>query len=144
GVLIDSKEAWYQLVVSAAQHFCKPDVDRKRFDAGWGQGIDADLRAFFPGCSQQEVEEYYEGNWMRFDDGIVTQPGARDALIQLRDQPVLRGIVTNTPTPLARDLLAVVGLLGLVDFTSGAGPGVQPKPAPDVILRACQALQVEP
>lgn len=144
GVLIDSYEAWFRVVNEAARHFRKPDVDRERFEAGWGQGIDADLKQFFPGCTAEQVESFYEAHLLDFGAQIRVEPDAREALRALRDGEVQRGVITNTPTFLARDLLAWVGLIGLIDVTVGAGAGVAAKPAPDVVLRACDALQVAP
>jgi phosphoglycolate phosphatase len=142
GVLIDSYEAWFRLVNAAARHFRKADISPERFRAGWGQGIDADVRDFFPGCVAAEVESFYEEHLLDFGNHIQMEPGARDLLVRLRDADVLRAVVTNTPTPAARDLLAWVGLIGLIDFTSGPGPSVRPKPAPDAVEVACAALQV--
>jgi len=144
GVLIDSNEAWFQLVNAAALHFRKPEIARERFQAGWGQGIDTDLRDFFPGCSRQEIEAFYGEHLLDFGGSIVLEPGARETLMQLRDAGKLRGVVTNTPTSLARDLLAWTGLIGQVDVTVGAGDDMPPKPSPAVILRACQILEVRP
>ena len=144
GVLIDSKEAWFELVRSTAANFKKPDVDRQRFDATWGQGIDADVRTFFPGCSQDDVGIYYRNNLLRFDRHIETMPEARETLRALRDAGVRCGVVTNTPIDLARDLLALTGLIGLVDVTSGAATGLRPKPAADLVLAGCRSLEVPP
>ena len=144
GVLIDSKEAWFELVRSTAANFKKPDVDRKRFDAAWGQGIDADVRTFFPGSSQDEIAIYYRDNMLRFDRHIETMPEARETLRALRDAGVRCGVVTNTPVDLARDLLALTGMIGLVDVTSGTAPGLRPKPAADLVLAACRSLEAPP
>jgi HAD superfamily hydrolase (TIGR01509 family) len=144
GVLIDSKEAWFELVRFTAANFKKPDVDRKRFDAGWGQGIDADMRTFFSGCSQDDIEIFYRNHLLQFDRHIEVMPEARDTLRALRDAGVRCGVVTNTPIDLARDLLALVGLIGLVDVTAGAAPGLRSKPAADLVLAACRGLEVQP
>jgi HAD superfamily hydrolase (TIGR01509 family) len=144
GVLVDSYEAWYQAVNAAARHFRKPEIDRERFKASWGQGTDADLETFFPGCRLEEVERFYEDHLLDHAQEIRVDAEAHDALAQLRDAEILRGVITNTPTFLARDVLAWVGLIGLVDVTVGAGDGVLSKPAPDMILYASQVLQVQP
>lgn len=144
GVLVDSKEAWYQLVNATARKFCKPDIQRKSFDAGWGQGIDADVRDFFPGCSHQEIESYYEQHLLDFESKIVVESDARATLVKLRDGGILRGVITNTPTFLAREILAAIGLIGFVDITVGAGGRVAPKPAPDVVTSACTSLEIDP
>ena len=144
GVLVDSKEAWYQLVNATARKFCKPDIPRKSFDAGWGQGIDADLRDFFPGCSHAEIEAFYVDHLLDFDAKIAVEQDARESMLKLRDGGILRAVITITPTFLARDILAAVGLIGLVDITVGASDRVPPKPAPDVITVACTALEIAP
>lgn len=144
GVLVDSYEAWFRVVNAAARHFRKPDVDRDRFAAGWGQGIDADVREFFPGCKESDIETFYESHLLDFASEVKVDPEAHDTLLRLRSAEVFRGVITNTPATLARDLLAWVGLIGLVDITVGPDAGLAPKPAPDVVLRACESLQVKP
>src|SRR5262245_22183947 len=144
GVLVHSYEAWFHLVRLAARHFCRPDVSAERFKQSWGQGLDADLRDFFPGCDAREVERFYEDHLLDFDAHIQVDPEAVTALRALRDANIPRGVVTNTPLYLARDLLAWAGIIGLMDVTSGAVPDVPPKPAPDLIVRACHELEVNP
>ena len=144
GVLVNSYEAWFKLVNLAARHFCKLDVSAERFQKSWGQGLDADQRDFFPGCDAQQVERFYEDHLLDFDACMQVDGEAVSTLRQLRDAGIPRGIVTNTPIFLARDILAWAGLIGLVDVTSGAVASVAPKPAPDLIVRACRELQVEP
>ncbi len=144
GVLVESCEAWFQLLNLATRHFCTPDVGRARFDQSWGQGIDADVREFFPGCAAQEVARFYEDHLLDFDAAMQVQPGARALLGRLRDADIHRGVVTNTPTFLARDILAWAGLIGLVDITAGASAAHRCKPAPDLIHSACEELQLDP
>jgi phosphoglycolate phosphatase-like HAD superfamily hydrolase len=144
GVLVDSYEAWFRVVNAAARQFRKPDVDRDRFAAGWGQGIDADVRQFFPGCKESEIEAFYQDHLLDFASDVKVDPEARDTLVQLRAGELSRGVITNTPTMLARDLLAWVGLIGLVDITVGPDAHLAPKPAPDLVVRACEVLQVQP
>ena len=144
GVLVESSEAWFQLLNLATRHFCTPDVSRARFDESWGQGIEADVREFFPGCATQEVARFYEDHLLDFDAVMQVQPGARALLCRLRDADIHRGVVTNTPTLLARDILAWAGLIGLIDTTAGASAAHASKPAPDLVLLACEDLQIDP
>lgn len=144
GVLVDSYEAWFRVVNAAAVHFRRAPIDGERFKASWGQGTDADLETFFPGCRLGDVERFYEDHLLDFADSIRVEPEALDTFVQLRDADIRRGVVTNTPTFLARDVLAWAGLIGLVDVTVGAGDGVVSKPAPDMILQASQVLELQP
>jgi len=144
GVLIDSYEAWFKLVNAAARQFRAPDIDRERFQATWGQGIDADVKDFFPGETAESVTAFYEKHLLDHDDAIKVAPDAHDVLRALRDGEIPCGVVTNTPTFLARDILAWAGLIGLVGVTVGAEPDVRAKPAPDCIEIACRALEITP
>jgi HAD superfamily hydrolase (TIGR01509 family) len=144
GVLVDSYEAWFRVVNAATRYFRKPDIDRERFAACWGQGLDADAREFFPGCKESEIESFYECHLLDYSSEIQVNPEAHETLLRLRSSDVLRGVITNTPTFLARDVLALTGLIGLVDITVGPDAGLAPKPAPDIVQRACELLQVKP
>lgn len=144
GVLIDSYEAWFRLVNSAARHFRSPDIEPERFRASWGQGIDADVRDFFPGQSAAAISSYYEQHLLDHADAIRIEPDAANVMRALRDDKIPCGVVTNTPTFLARDILAWARLIGLVEITVGAEPDLRPKPAPDCIEVACRGLEMLP
>jgi beta-phosphoglucomutase-like phosphatase (HAD superfamily) len=144
GVLVDSREAWFRTVQAAARRFRVPPVERDKFDAGFGQGVDADMRDFFPGCKQPDIERFYEDHLLDFHDVVAADSEARTTLLRLRELGIPRGVVTNTPTFLARDILACVGLLGLIDVTVGAGEGRRSKPEPDVVVAACNDLELSP
>jgi HAD superfamily hydrolase (TIGR01509 family) len=144
GVLVDSYEAWFKLVNAAARQFRAPDIDRERFQASWGQGIDADVKHFFPGQTIAAVTAFYEQHLLDHAAAIKVAPDAHEVLRALRDDQIPAGVVTNTPTFLARDILAWAGLIGLVEITVGAEPEVRAKPAPDCIERACRVLELPP
>jgi len=143
GVLLESKEAWFRVLQAAARHFNKTDIERSRFDASWGQGVDADVRDFFPGCTEEQIERFYEDHLLDFGEHVRADAEARSTLVALRDRELPRGVITNTPAFLARDMLAWTGLIGLVDVTVGAGGDVRPKPDPDVIRHACELLEID-
>lgn len=156
GVLLESDEAWFRVLNAAARHFRKPDIERERFKASWGQGVEADVRDFFPGCALAEVERFYEDHLLDFGEHVRADPTARETLMKLRGtnapgdasgprgDSVLRGVITNTPTFLARNMLAWTGLIGFIDVTVGPGDGVRSKPDPDIVLQACKQLDVDP
>ena len=142
GVLVHSIEAWYRLVRHTARHFGKPDITRESFDAGWGQGIDADLETFFVGCRAADIEAHYAEHLLDFADVIRVTSDAVPTLDALRHRDIPCAVITNTPTGLARDILSWAGLLGHFACVVGAQPGLASKPAPDPILHACDRLGV--
>lgn len=144
GVLVHSIEAWYRMLGSAARHFRRPNIGRASFDAGWGQGIDADMQTFFQGCRPEEVERFYAEHLLDHAQHIEVTADASHTLARLQQHKIPCVVITNTPTELARDILRWAGLLDAFAFVVGAQPGLASKPAPDPILRACRQLQLLP
>jgi phosphoglycolate phosphatase len=69
-------------------------------------------------------------------------PGAHDLLRQLRDAGIKLAICTNKPAPVTRTAVEALGLAPLVDFALGASDDIPKKPAPDMLLACCRALDV--
>ena len=53
GVLVDSREAWFEAMSRVAKELQAPAIARERFDATFGQGVDADIEAFYPGVTAE-------------------------------------------------------------------------------------------
>jgi HAD superfamily hydrolase (TIGR01509 family) len=142
GVLVDSYEAWFALLCAASRELGGEPVTRARFQATWGQGVDADVQSFFTSSTAQAVNAYYVEHFREHARHVRRIPGASAAIEAVRARGLRIAVVTNTPTPLARDILAGAGL-GL-DVVVGGSDVPLPKPAPDIVLRACELLAVEP
>lgn len=140
GVLVDSYEAWFDLVNDAASHFGTPRVTRDEFHRGWGQGVDADA-GFYPGRTAQEVEAFYLANFRRHTHRIQVNADAGAVFSKLRGRGLKLAVITNTPAPMARDVLAAAKLEP--DALVGGTDVPRSKPAPDMVLRACELLGVE-
>lgn len=142
GVLIDSFEAWLCLMNATALHFgCSP-VGREQFRAVYGQPTKDDVRMFFPGLTVMEVEGFYDAHFGDYTQHIEGNPDAPGVLAALRGMGVSIGVITNTPSPLARRVLE--GLDLAPDELVGGSDVPAPKPAPDMVLRACGLLDVAP
>ena len=71
-------------------------------------------------------------------------PGAAEALRRLRDVGFRLGMTTNGETKITAQVLKALEIDGLFDVVVGADMVVEGKPAPDMILEACEMLGVEP
>jgi phosphoglycolate phosphatase/AHBA synthesis associated protein len=142
GVLIRSYEVWFRLMNAAAAHFGQPAISRETFQSCWGQGLQEDVRRFFPGGSVEEVEAYYDAHFMDHGEHLQVDPDAAPVIAALRERGLSLGVITNTPAALARAILGRAGLA--VDFVVGGTDVPEPKPAPDMVLRACQLARVAP
>jgi HAD superfamily hydrolase (TIGR01549 family) len=142
GVLIDSYEAWYELVSHGREILGGPVVTRELFHAGWGQGVDADIKTFFPGSSTAAVARYYEDYFTRYARHVIVNPDACPVLQELKTRGIKTAVISNTPGPLTRKLLETLDLRA--DLALGGADAGLPKPAPDLLLAACKRFAVEP
>ncbi len=142
GVLLDSFEAWASLVDTAARHFGHPSVTREAFRAVYGQPTQSDVDHFFPDQTVEAVEAYYEAHFAEHAGAAEVVPGAVDVLATLDRQGVPTAVITNTPSGLARQMLERASLAP--NAVVGGSDVPKPKPAPDMVYRACEVLGVEP
>ena len=142
GVLLDSFEAWASLMDAAAHHFGHPPVSREAFRAVYGQPTQGDVDRFFPDQTVESVEAYYAAHFAEHAGSVRVMPGAVEVIQTLDGLAVPTAVITNTASALARDTLEAASLMpnALVSGSDVAAP----KPAPDVIFRACEVLGVEP
>lgn len=141
GVLIESRDAWYHVLVAAARAFGHPAMPRETFDANFGQGIEEDMK-FFPGCSVAELEAYLEAHFLDHVDRVVVNADAAPVLQALAQRGAKTAIVTNTQTALAKETVRGAGLEP--DLVIGANDVAHEKPAADMLLLACERLGVSP
>jgi HAD superfamily hydrolase (TIGR01549 family) len=142
GVLVDSFDTWLSLVNATALHFGHPPVSAEQFRATFGGPSSSDAELFFPGISTARVEAYYEEHFAEHISAIKPLPGSQQIIETLDDRGILSGIITNSPSSIARLMLEAADILphALV----GSNDVDKPKPAPDMIYRACAVLGSEP
>jgi HAD superfamily hydrolase (TIGR01509 family) len=142
GVLVDSYEVWFHLLNHGAREFVAPPVSREAFAAGWGQGIERDVESFYPGRSVAEVEAFYHANFMAHAAHLRIDPDAASVIARLRAAGLRQALITNTPGPLAAEILRHARLE--LDAVVGGTDVPAGKPAPDMVLEACRRLGVTP
>jgi len=142
GVLVDSYEVWFHLLNHTARAFGAAEISRATFEASWGQGIEADVERFFPKRTIAEVEAFYHAHFMDHAAHLRVDPAAGHVTRELRAHGLAQALVTNTPGPLAQDILRHAGLA--LDAVVGGTDVARGKPAPDMVLEACKRLAVTP
>ncbi len=142
GVLVDSFEAWWRLLDAAARHFGCPPVSRDQFRAAYGQPTEDDVRTFFQGQTVEELESFFAGHFKEFTPYVRVEPEASRVVAALRQQGIGTAVITNTATPIARFILDEAGIE--LDALVGSTDVPRAKPAPDMVQRACELLNVLP
>lgn len=71
-------------------------------------------------------------------------PGAAEALVSVRQAGLRTGVVTNKPEGFSQVILSRFNLLAELDFVIGGDSGYPRKPAPDMLLAACERSECMP
>ena len=87
-------------------------------------------------ASRERMNEIYGRHLTRL---TALRPGADSALTAARKAGMRTGVLTNKPEGFSRIVLAHFGLLNELDVVIGGDAGYLKKPAPDMLLAACQA-----
>ncbi|MDQ4029978.1 MAG: HAD family phosphatase, partial [Actinomycetota bacterium] len=77
-------------------------------------------------------------------EDAVAFPGAPELVRAVKAREIPVGVASNTPGILLRGALACAGLLDEFGVVVAADEVAEPKPSPDVYLRACELLAAEP
>lgn len=150
GVLIDSYSLWFQLMNDATRALNFPPISEQRFHETWGQGIDADIQAFFPGTTPAVLARHFSAHYGDFLNQLKRIEGAEEAITSLKYAPTQSGsrkkigVVTNSLGGLARRALETVVLYNHVDRVLGADEAGAAKPDPIGIRKICRQLGVQP
>lgn len=70
--------------------------------------------------------------------------GTKEALERLRSTGFRLGVATNGEASISRGVLEALGVLDLFDVVVGADMVNEGKPAPDMVLLACELVEVPP
>lgn len=139
-MLIDSYEVWFHLLNATSRAFGGSEISRQTMRDGWGQGIAADVERWFPHKTVEETEAYYHAHFMEHATHLRVDPDAVFVTAELRRRGFAQALISNTPSPLAREILAFAKLE--LDDVVGGTDVPNAKPAPDMVLEACRRLRV--
>ncbi len=142
GVLVDSYQVWFHLMNGAAKDLGYPSIAPEVFEPCWGQGIEADVEKFFERHSIPEIERYYGEHFRDHLEHLRVVPEVPHVFDTLRARSLRTAVITNTPAAVAWDVVKRTG--GRPDLLVGGTDVPLPKPAPDMVLRACERLEISP
>ena len=141
GVLIDSFECWFSAFNETLKKFGLREIGKEKFSKKhWGESTERNFKSFGLG---KEAVEYCHRMQMKHIDEIKAPEGLRKTLNLIKNT-VKVGLVTNTPRENTEKILERFGLRDRFDAVVTGDDVVEKKPCPEMILRACELLGVEP
>lgn len=141
GVLVDTYEVWFHLLNDVACRLGYPPISRETYRFTWGQGVEEDVRRFYPGHTISQIQAEYARLYGNHLPHLRVMEGADRALQSLS---LPKAVITNSPTGVARRALALAGLERHFATVVGSDQVPRSKPAPDMVLEACRRLEVSP
>ena len=149
GLLLDTEEAWTraeQVLFGRRGHTFT--MEHKRSLIGSSRAVAAaKLEEMLdrPGEGEPLMDELHDLVMEEVRQGVAPRPGAVDLLIALERSGVPVGLASNSPRAFVERSLAAAGLRnGHFGVIVAADEVERPKPAPDVYLAACRALDADP
>jgi len=144
GVLIDSYIAWFNQFNETLKHFGHKPIREKIFRKHWGQSTEDDVRIFMPERTVDEVRQYFADHYDEYMDYLTINPEARSVLKKLKNMKFKLGCVTNSHRDIVKRVLTSQNLRKFFQVIVTADDVKKPKPAPDMLLKACKLLKVAP
>lgn len=149
GLLLDTEEAWTRAEkVLFGRRGRTFTMEHKRSLIGSSRAVAAaKLEEMLdrPGEGEPLMDELHELVMEEVRKGVAPRPGALDLLEALERAGVPVGLASNSPRAFVQRSLAAAGLLnGHFGVIVAADEVERPKPAPDIYLAACRALDADP
>lgn len=140
GVLIDSYWVWFHVLNHAARVLDYPEIAHEVYETSWGQSTTADRDAFFPNHAVSDVEACYDAHYFEHLEHMRVAPEVPDVFSRLEALGIRSAVCTNTQASLANEIVRRAG--ATADRVVGGNDVPKPKPAPDMLLHACDLLEV--
>ena len=143
GVLVRTEEAWFRVVSQSGVKFrAGKAVTRKEFAPTFGQGTELDITVFGLSCTREELDAFYEAEFLRHLGTVWVNPDAQPLLEELKKRGIKTALVTNSVIKIARALCERAEVSTLLDVLATADRVKKSKPHPDLVELALKDLGV--
>ena len=142
GVLIDSSQTWQALMAAAVKHFNLNLIPPNKLPTTQSTLANGNLDASFSMQIHRELQAYYLEHIAQYTYLTTLLPAANDVLSQLDERTIPTAVLSDVTSGLAQTMIEPLkplpNALVCVDNVQ------KPKPAPDLIFRACEVLHIDP
>jgi len=140
GVLVDSLDSWWQALNQAMKTYTNQELTRDAFiKKYWGHDLRDNLKkAGLP----PEIAPFCNTIYGDHVDAVYIYPETKPALRALHHYK--KGIITNTPRECAQQILKKFDIIDYFDVIVTSDEVPQGKPNPEIVLKACTHLRVDP
>ena len=146
GTVADTLQNITDALNHTMRHFGRREFAPETVKPHLGWGVDYLLRKLSPDLSEAEVGEllrYYRPWYAQHTtDNVLPYPGILPMMERLRDAGLKLAVISNKPDAAVQPLMEL-HFRGLLRYSVGEQAGVARKPAPDMLIRAAELLEVD-
>ncbi len=150
GLLLDTEDLWMQAESDLLEEYGREygERERKMLLGASIRDLGGTLAEILDRPDQKEelAEELLSRCWEKVVGGAVPRPGAARLVEECLSMPdrMPIGVASNSPRALVEAALGTAGFSDAFDLVVGADDVREPKPAPEIYLRSCEALGAHP
>ena len=152
GTLIDSAPDLHAALNQTLESYGEPPYTLEAVTGMIGAGVHKLVERAYTGlgkeldtATREKIVERFRSIYIpRATELTTLNSGASDTTRLLSSTGVRIGVVTNKPGAETQEILTHFGLADLMDVVVGGDAGPATKPAPGLILHACELLGIEP
>lgn len=145
GTIIDTNELIIQSCLHALRGVVPPDFGREQIIPCMGQPLAVQMRLFTGRDDVDDlIRKYREYNLAHHDEMVSLFPGVAETLAALKARGVRLGVVTTKMRETTERALRMFGLIGKMDVIVTLDDVTHPKPHPEPVRKAMDALGADP
>ncbi len=144
GVLVDSIDAWYYTYNDALAKVGRPPLSKEAFAQTFGSPVEHDLATYFQGLTEAELVSIYNSCFQKHTAKVRIFPETKPVLTQLSQKKIKIGLITNSSREIVNRILQHFSITEYFGAVVTLNDVSKRKPAPDMIVKACELLTVVP
>lgn len=139
GVLVSSLRAWLAAFNDTLEKYDRGPLSKEQFEQDcWGTELGVNMERLGLGS---EGTEFCQAKYIDYLDRVKLFPGVKDVLSPINSKA---GLVTSTSAKPTFEILKRFDLNKYFDVVITGDDVENPKPDPEPLLKACDALEVDP
>ena len=143
GVLVNSEKAWFRTFNNTLKHFGVKPVSSKEFSKIFGNTVEKNVKIFINTTAKEANRlaiKYFQKNRKY----VKVFPKSINVLENLSNRNIRMALITNTPRNILIPTLKYYKLKKYFKAIVTIDDVKKGKPAPDMALKACKMLKVNP
>ena len=144
GVLVNSMKAWFYVINDTLNYFGFKSISFRQFKSRFGASIEHDAETLYNGKPINDIEKAYNKFFGGRRKYVKLSHQAKPVLKDLKRKNIKIGLITNSTKYITLITLEYFKLKKYFDVIVTMNDVRYGKPKPNMVLKACKMLKVNP